>query len=102
MGIFFLKMLPCLQINSELEWAVIYIFCQLTVGNRRLNTCIVLSKVTDVPLKIPCCQLQNKIKAYSNSEFMFKENCNQEPVGQNKAIILVIAFVNVKMQFKLI
>jgi hypothetical protein len=31
---------------------------------------IVLSKVTDVPLKIPCCQLHNKIKPHSNSEFI--------------------------------
>jgi hypothetical protein len=49
---------------------MIYIFCLLTVDNRRLNTCIVLSKVAAVPLKIPYYQLHNKIKAYSNSEFI--------------------------------
>jgi hypothetical protein len=52
---------------------MIYVFCLLTVGNRCLNTCIkniVLSKVTAVPLKIPYYQLHNKIKAYSNSEFI--------------------------------
>jgi hypothetical protein len=50
----------CLQINSELEQAVTYIFRLLTVGNRRLNTCTVLSKDIAVPLKIACYQLHNK------------------------------------------
>jgi hypothetical protein len=54
--------ISCLQINSELKEAMIYIFCLLTVGNRRLNTCIVLSKVTALPLKIPYYQLHNKSK----------------------------------------
>jgi hypothetical protein len=31
---------------------VIYIFCLLPVGNRRLNTCVVLSKVTAVPVHV--------------------------------------------------
>jgi hypothetical protein len=63
--------------------AVTYVFCLLTVGRLlgtdscqwfhitiKIKTCTVLSNVTAVlSLKISCCQLHNKITAYSNFDF---------------------------------